>query len=185
MKIIGHRGARGLAPENTIASLKKALELGVDRIEFDVRVTIDHIPVIFHDETLIDHSGDKLPLNRTTYQELKNHKPGLASLQEVLDFIKGRVPLYIEVKMGSDCGPIVRELKKYQGDYWLGSKSQRTLLELHRQLPKVPKVVIESWSGVRARYRAKQLDTRILSMYQRFLWSGFIVAVHRGGYELY
>jgi glycerophosphoryl diester phosphodiesterase len=45
VKIIGHRGARGLAPENTLAAFAKAIELEVDGVEFDVRVTKDKIPL--------------------------------------------------------------------------------------------------------------------------------------------
>ena len=47
--IQGHRGARGLAPENTLAGFQKAIELGVTTLEFDVGVTKDGIPIIFHD----------------------------------------------------------------------------------------------------------------------------------------
>lgn len=50
--IIGHRGAAGHAPENTTAAFKKAAVLGVRWIEFDVRLTRDGQPIVFHDETL-------------------------------------------------------------------------------------------------------------------------------------
>ena len=45
----GHRGARGLAPENTLAAFERALELGVTTIETDVVVTSDGVLVISHD----------------------------------------------------------------------------------------------------------------------------------------
>lgn len=48
----GHRGARGLAPENTIAGFELALDLGVDTLELDVGVTRDDVPVVFHDRRL-------------------------------------------------------------------------------------------------------------------------------------
>jgi glycerophosphoryl diester phosphodiesterase len=50
--IIGHRGARSLAPENTIASARKALEIGADMWELDVAVTSDNELVVLHDDTL-------------------------------------------------------------------------------------------------------------------------------------
>lgn len=50
--IIAHRGASAHAPENTIAAFQKAIEAGVDGIEFDVRLTKDGKPVVFHDRTL-------------------------------------------------------------------------------------------------------------------------------------
>ena len=49
MKVIGHRGCRGLLPENTIEAFKKALELGVDALEFDVVVSGDHKIIVSHE----------------------------------------------------------------------------------------------------------------------------------------
>ena len=51
-KIIGHRGACGYAPENTLESIKTAHEMGVEWVELDVMLTRDMIPIIFHDDTL-------------------------------------------------------------------------------------------------------------------------------------
>ena len=48
----GHRGARGLAPENTLAAFERALRIGVDTLEFDVAITADDVPVVMHDLTL-------------------------------------------------------------------------------------------------------------------------------------
>lgn len=50
--IIGHRGASAVAPENTRAAFKAAIEAGADGIEFDVRLALDGVPVVFHDSTL-------------------------------------------------------------------------------------------------------------------------------------
>lgn len=51
-KVIGHRGAAGHAPENTLVGLRKAHELGARWVEFDVMLTAEGTPVLFHDETL-------------------------------------------------------------------------------------------------------------------------------------
>ena len=52
--IIGHRGASAFAPENTMAAFNLAIESGADGIEFDVRLSRDQIPVIIHDDTLLE-----------------------------------------------------------------------------------------------------------------------------------
>ena len=49
---IGHRGAKGHVPENTLISFQKAIELGVDGIELDVHLTSDNHLVVIHDNTL-------------------------------------------------------------------------------------------------------------------------------------
>ncbi|MDP3613111.1 MAG: glycerophosphodiester phosphodiesterase family protein, partial [Rubrivivax sp.] len=48
----GHRGARGLAPENTLPSFQKALDLGVDTLECDLAITRDGVVVVYHDQWL-------------------------------------------------------------------------------------------------------------------------------------
>ncbi|MDH3884385.1 MAG: glycerophosphodiester phosphodiesterase family protein, partial [Desulfobacterales bacterium] len=52
LNVIGHRGAAGLLPENTLAGFKKAMELGVDTIELDIRLTSDNEAVVYHDSRL-------------------------------------------------------------------------------------------------------------------------------------
>jgi glycerophosphoryl diester phosphodiesterase len=184
MKIIGHRGAKGLAPENTIAGFKKAIELGVDLIELDVRVTKDHIPVIHHNSTLKTRTG-KVTIADTTLKDLKHHHADMPTLDQTLKFIKGRVPLYLEVKMGVDVGPVILELNHYQGKYFLASKSQKTLLKLHQAFPDAPKIVIEPFSAIRAIWRAAHVNTRILAMNQLFLWPGVIRKLKSRGYEVW
>lgn len=190
IKIIGHRGAAGLAPENTIASFKKALEFGADGVEFDLRVTKDKLVLLHHNRSITDASGNKLLIAASSYTELSAHKPNLASLAQAIALLGDKCQLYIEIKPGEPAGPIIDILREHLAAglkperLWLGSFSQKILLELHAALPQIEIIVIESWSGVRARWRAKQLGTKKLSMNQRWLWSGFIKAVS-ANYELY
>ncbi len=70
--IIGHRGARKYAPENTISSFRKAVELELDGVEFDVISTSDGVPVVCHDNNLQRLSGRHIHVDRTPYSELKH-----------------------------------------------------------------------------------------------------------------
>ena len=85
--IIGHRGATGLAPENTIVSFLKAFEIGVDAVELDVHLSADNILVVYHDFTLkpeLTRTADGnwlsvwegLPIKELTLAELKNYDVG-------------------------------------------------------------------------------------------------------------
>lgn len=190
MKIIGHRGARGLAPENTIAGLQKGLQHGVDELEFDLRVTKDGVVVLHHNPTLTDPNGQQYGIAAHSYRELLAHKTDLPTFEEALAAITRRAPLYIEVKPNEPIKPIVAIIKLHlkkgwtPDDFRLASFSQKTLLELQAALPDIQKIVIEKWSGVRATYRARQLGTKRITMNQRWLWSGFIKSMARGGYQL-
>ena len=191
MKIIGHRGARGLAPENTLVSFKKALEYNVNEIEFDVRVTKDKIVVIHHNAHLVDPDGQNHLISKTDFSILRQHKKDLITLDETLDFIDKKVSSYIEIKRGVDVQPIVNVLKNRiesglkPADFKLASFDLKILLDCRRALPEAVLIVNENWSGVRATSRGRKLGTRYISMNQRWLWFGFIKSVSRSGWMLY
>jgi len=71
--IIGHRGAKGIAPENSLSAFKKAVELGIDGIELDVHLTKDGKLVVIHDMDLKRLSGLKIPIKQLTFKELKKY----------------------------------------------------------------------------------------------------------------
>lgn len=190
MKIIGHRGARGLAPENTIAALRKALELKVDEVEIDVRVTMDGVPVLIHDRTLLRLVGVYKHIAKHSLEELRTYKPDLAKLEEAISFVNRRTPLRIEVKPRVATRPIISIIERYlqrgwqPTDFELASFSQKTLKELQTELPHIQQVVVERFLSLWAVHRARQIGTRRLAMNQLFLWSGVITVLHRRGYEL-
>ncbi len=64
-KVMGHRGAKALAPENTLSSMKAAAAAGAAWVEFDVMLTGDGEPVLFHDETLQRTTGVKGDMAKT------------------------------------------------------------------------------------------------------------------------
>ncbi|NDF12326.1 MAG: glycerophosphodiester phosphodiesterase [Proteobacteria bacterium] len=102
IQVVGHRGAAGYAPENTFASFDKALSMGVDAIEFDVLLTKDQVPVVFHDRTLERMTDGSGKLVEKTFAELSalTVKGGgkIPTLQDVLARYATKVHLFIEVK---------------------------------------------------------------------------------------
>ena len=69
--VIGHRGAAGHEPENTLASLEKAAGLGVRWVEFDTKLTADGHVVLFHDDTLERTTGGRGTVAETTLADLR------------------------------------------------------------------------------------------------------------------
>lgn len=115
MLVIGHRGAAGLAPENTLEALRAGVEAGADMLEFDVRLTKDDILVIHHDfHTLRTHKSASL-VSRSelkNLQKLDATRP-LITLEEVLDEFFGKVLLNIELKSRGSGKATTEFLKKH------------------------------------------------------------------------
>ncbi|MGM0451646.1 MAG: glycerophosphodiester phosphodiesterase [Thermodesulfobacteriota bacterium] len=110
--LIAHRGANAEAPENTMAAFDAALGHGVDGLEFDVQMTGDGVPVIFHDDTLKRMTGEKGAVSDYTAGELAACDAGaclspdfrgtaIPTLTEVLSAYADRTVLMIELKAGT------------------------------------------------------------------------------------
>jgi glycerophosphoryl diester phosphodiesterase len=99
---IGHRGARAYAPENTIKSFKKAIELGVNAIEFDIRKTKDNQLIVIHDADVKRTTNGKGLVSELTLEDIKGLKAEenekLPTLNEALDFLDRKVNVLIELK---------------------------------------------------------------------------------------
>jgi glycerophosphoryl diester phosphodiesterase len=95
VEVAGHRGAAGLAPENTLPSFRKALELGVRWIELDVRLTRDGRLVCFHDDRLDRLTADTGRLAEKAWSELRE-LPVLPGAFEGA-YPEARIPLLEEV----------------------------------------------------------------------------------------
>ena len=98
---IGHRGARAYAPENTLASFKKALEIGVDAVELDVRKTKDNHLVVIHDADVKRTTNGEGLVSELTLKEIKNlsaEGEKIPTFEEALDFLDKKVKVFVELK---------------------------------------------------------------------------------------
>lgn len=151
MKILGHRGAAGTSPENTLLSFAKGLEFGVDGFEFDVQLSRDGEVVICHDER-VDRTSDGIGwVKDFTLKELKELNFGvefklnapIPTLAELLEMLKGRsLILNVEIKTGLIEYPgIVNQvadlLEKYQvnDQSIISSFDHKTIVEVIRNYP--------------------------------------------------
>jgi len=105
--IIGHRGAAGLAPENTLKSFQLALDLGLDAVECDIHTTKDKQLVVIHDNTLERTTNGKGWVVEHTLKQLKILDAGkgeqIPSFKDVYDLVvkKYSKKLIVEIKGGS------------------------------------------------------------------------------------
>lgn len=117
---IGHRGASGTHPENTMVAFRRALELGVDGIEFDVHRTIDGHLVVIHDadvDRTTNGSGLVMAMTLAEVQALDaGVKKGpefagepIPTMQEMLRALPSDLPLFLELKAGSIHYPGIEE----------------------------------------------------------------------------
>lgn len=115
MLIIGHRGAAGLAPENTLESIRAGIAAGADIIEIDVRLTRDGIPILLHDTTTKRTHTKRLSPSKHTLAELTAQLGvgTIVTLKQVLDEFFGKILLNIELK-GKGTGAVVSELILYR-----------------------------------------------------------------------
>lgn len=108
-KLVGHRGASALAPENTMASFKRALADGADIVELDVRVTADGVVIVMHDDTVDRTTDGSGGVSELTLEEIQGLDAGswfhprfagepVPTLAEVLGWAQGRVELFLEIK---------------------------------------------------------------------------------------
>ncbi|MGB4761972.1 MAG: glycerophosphodiester phosphodiesterase family protein [Candidatus Saccharimonas sp.] len=114
MLVIGHRGAAGLAPENTLEAIAAGIDTGADMIEIDVRLTKDHKLVVIHDARLLRTHHLRDNVANLTYDELAKltlDQP-IPLLSEVLDLYYGTVMLNIELKSRGAGEKLVQLLKR-------------------------------------------------------------------------
>ncbi|MCS7111855.1 MAG: glycerophosphodiester phosphodiesterase [Ignisphaera sp.] len=115
--LVAHRGASAYEPENTLAAFRRAIDMGCDAIEFDVRFTNDGIPIVVHDEDLKRVAGMDRRVRELTLSEIRGvmvmGRERIPTLDEVLSEVGRRVVVFMEIKELHDEGYIVRMLKSY------------------------------------------------------------------------
>ena len=116
IKITGHRGAAGYAPENTRLSFQVAIDLGCDGTEFDVHLSKDGEVVVIHDEEVSRTTNGKGLVREMTLVELKqlncDQAQKIPTLQEVIDQCKGKINLQIELKAEGTPSPVSKIIAK-------------------------------------------------------------------------
>lgn len=146
--LYAHRGLHDNysdAPENSLRAFNLAVEKKCG-IEFDVQLTKDLVPVVFHDYNLKRACGVDVKIADIDYNELKQYRifgsqEWIPTFDEVLNCIKGKVPLIIELKIpwgaGNTCKVVSKRLQDYQGVYCIESFNPFGLIWYRKHYPNI------------------------------------------------
>lgn len=152
--VVAHRGASSLAPENTLAAIKVALDLGVDVVEIDVHKTYDGELVVLHDETVNRTTTGTGKVKDLTLADIKKLDAGvrfgssfkgerIPTLREVLEVMKdsGAV-LLIELKGARTEVPTVELVREFEmsGQVIIQSFDFRQIQKTKKNAPEIPTV---------------------------------------------
>ncbi len=194
--VIGHRGAMGYETENTIASIEKAIELGVSMIEIDVlRIKSGEI-MVFHDkrvDRLTNGAGeiedyfmsDVLALNL-----VGGHK--IPTLQKVLKVVDGRVKINIELKgkrTASKVDQIIRVYERREGyplsNYVISSFDWEELDAFRALNQEVDIAVLTDADPLQAISKAKELKAVAINPYYKSINAEIVEQIHDAGFKVY
>lgn len=112
-RVVGHRGAAGLAPENTVRGFERAVAVGADAVEFDVRACADGTPVVVHDRTVDRTTDGSGRVDALTVDELRALDAGdgepVPTLADAVDALAAHdVELHVELKERGLAGAVLK-----------------------------------------------------------------------------
>lgn len=197
MYIIGHRGASGYQPENTLASFKEAITMGVDMLEFDVCALKTGEVVVLHDATLNRTTNGDGPVENYTLKQLRmldaGHGQHIPLLTEVLDLVDRRIPVNIEIKGGRTTSQQVakiinRYVRKHGWSYdmfLVSSFDHMKLRAFSRLQPRVRLGVL--YSDTPSRYWATKGKHNVFSanLDENYITSTIVNDAHKRGMKVY
>ena len=113
--VVAHRGASAYEPENTLRAFRRASELGAQMSELDLHLSKDGYPIVMHNATVEKTTNGTGAIKDMTLAELKKLDAGkgerIPTLQEVIDLVRGKGGLYIELKGEGTSKVVVETLR--------------------------------------------------------------------------
>lgn len=193
---IGHRGAKGYEPENTLIAFEKAINLGVDGIELDVHVSFDNELIVIHDETVDRTTNGKGEVNQLSLKELKALKieitEKIPTLTEVLDLVNQRCFINIELKGIGTAQPVIQLISYYiseknwdYNNFIISSFDWKMLEETHSLDSKIKIGVLTEESIDTALALAKKINAFAIHPNYELLSKENVILMQQNGFEVY
>ena len=140
--VIGHRGAAGLTPENTLASFTHAVRLGVDAVELDVHLSADGHLVVIHDERLERTTNGNGKVAEAPLAHLRMLDAGagerVPTLDEVLEAVPGHIAVNIELKGRGTADAVARAVAHRKRPLLVSAFDHGELARFHSLCPNIP-----------------------------------------------
>lgn len=191
IQVTGHRGARHLAPENTLAGFRLAHELGCNGVEMDVQLTKDGRLAVIHDDTIDATTDGTGPVADYTLEELKSFDAGngerMPSLEEVIELLKP-TGMYLQIELkgaGTEAvAPGIVDAAGITHRVRFTSSYHLRVLEAKRLLPDVETGILMSSNPVDPLHILEDSKADCLHVKQNRLDQRLVDAVHGGGRKL-
>jgi len=190
MKKIGHRGASGYEPENSLVSFGKAIELNVDGIELDVHLSSDGVIMVIHDET-IDRTTNGIGLFKN-FTSSQLTALGIPTLIEVLDLVNCNSFINIELKGIGTAKPAVEVISHYiseknwkYADFLISAFDWKMLEETRLLNPKLRIGVLTEASVEDALAFAKKIKAFSIHPNYRLLTKENVALMQENGFEVF
>ena len=195
MKIIGHRGARGYEPENTLRSFEKAIELGADMIEFDVYALDSGELVIIHDHRVDRTTNGEGRVLEHSYSRLRSLDAGegepIPTLEDALQLVKGRVQVNIELKGPRTAEAVARIIEGFlQRPEWtkehflVSSFDHHELRDFRTAAPDIAIAVLEHTIPLNFAATAEALGAVAVHPNHEFLNQAYVDDAHARGLKV-
>ena len=193
--IIAHRTCPQDEPENSLAGIRKAAELGADGVEIDLRMSLDQQPFLMHDDTMRRTTGFPLPLELTPSfvvrrQRLRNGEP-VPSLRNVFETLAPAQLLAVDVKTPWAVWPLVGEIKRrgLESRVLVWCQSQRACRYVADRLPGVEtaylKTALDAESQRRFLDKALVAGARAVSTHWDAVDAEHVGEAHKRGLRIF
>lgn len=136
-EVIGHSGADGFFPANTERSFRKAIELGVDRIECDLTGDTHRRLFLVHDQ-VIEIDGQRRKVRSMPLDEIRRNDPFVVELEELLAITQGKTPLLLDLKprgLEDDVVVAIKAMRASNDDVSVSSTHARSLRTIAKRVP--------------------------------------------------
>jgi glycerophosphoryl diester phosphodiesterase len=193
---IGHRGAMGYAPENTLLSFKKALELKVDAVELDVYVCKTGELVVIHDDKVDRTTDGHGYVTYKTFEELRNLDAGqgekIPTLEEVFDLIDRKVKVNIELKGTRTAQPVFELIENYvknkcwnYDDFLISSFNHYELKRFNELNPEVKIGALITGIPIGFAEFAEKVNASSVNLCIEFINQAFVDDAHERGLNVF